>query len=510
MATGSLFSIPHSLAPRLASSPVPPSTDWISQSLVALVLVGVFALLTLEKAHRVLVIFSAVALLWLVTYLTPYHLISFEAAHRALDLNVILLLASMMAIVGVLKTTGVFEWIVGRVLARARGRPGTLQAALIWFTGVLSAFADNVTTVLFMFPMATRMARAAAIPAATLLIPMVMASNIGGTATLIGDPPNILIGSGAGLSFTDFLANLTMPVAWMLIACTAFSRRYYRQAIRPARPTRVDGPLDPIRDPRLLRWGLGITALVMVGFLTHAATGMPAAVPAAIGAAGLLVVQDVLHLRKARTSNEERVHGILQIIEKEIEWPTLAFFAFLFIAVGAAVETGLIDTLARGLVALIHGGRETLHLSGEGTLLLAAMLVLWVSAGLSALVDNIPYVAVAIPLVARLAGGLEGDTQVLWWALALGACLGGNGTAIGASANVTVLGLADRSGAPISFREFTRFGVAMTVLTLLISTAYLASHLYLGPRPTLMAGTAGLAGYALLRVVLRRRTAPAE
>jgi Na+/H+ antiporter NhaD/arsenite permease-like protein len=138
------------------------------------------------------------------------------------------------------------------------------------------------------------------------------------------------------------------------------------------------------------------------------------------------------------------------------------------------------------------------------------MLVLWVSAVLSALVDNIPYVAVAIPLVARLAGGLAGDTQVLWWALALGACLGGNGTAIGASANVTVIGMADRSGAPISFREFTRFGAAMTVLTLLISTAFLAGHLYLGQRRTLMVGAAGLAGYALLRAALRRRTGPAD
>jgi Na+/H+ antiporter NhaD/arsenite permease-like protein len=494
----------------LPSGFVPASTDGISQSIVALVLVGVFVLLTLEKAHRVLVIFSAVALLWIITYLTPYHLVSFEAAQRALDLNVILLLASMMAIVGVLKTTGVFEWIVGRALAGAKGRPGTLQAAVIWFTGVLSAFADNVTTVLFMYPMAIRMAAAAAIPAASLLIPMVIASNIGGTATLIGDPPNILIGSGAGLSFTDFLVNLSMPVGWMMVACSAFSRRYYRGALRSAKPARHEAAPEPIRDPLLLRWGLAITALVMLGFLAHAATGMPAAVPAAIGAAGLLVVQDILHLRKARTSNEERVHGILQVIEREIEWPTLAFFAFLFIAVGAAVETGLIDTLAGGLVALIQGGREILHLKQAGTLFFAALLVLWVSAVLSSLVDNIPYVAVAIPLVARLAGGLEGDIQVLWWALSLGACLGGNGTAIGASANVTVIGMADRSGAPISFREFTRFGVAMTVLTLLVASGFVASHLYLGRRPTLLAGCAGLAGYALLRTVFRRRSLAAD
>ncbi len=481
------------------------TTDPVSQSIVALVLVSVFVLLTLEKAHRVLVIFSAVAVLWLISYLSPFHLISFEASKQALDLNVILLLASMMAIVGVLKTTGIFEWVVGQVLARSRGRPRTLQAGVIWFTGILSAGVDNVTTVIFMYPMASAMAAVTAIPAASLLIPMIAASNIGGTATLIGDPPNILIGSGAGLSFADFLVNLTMPVAWMMVACGLFSRWYYRHALQGAGKSDPDSASRTIRDPLLLRWGLVITGLVFLGFLTHGATGMPASVPAAIGAAALLVAQDLLHLRKARESQEERVHGILRIISEEVEWPTLAFFAFLFIAVGAAVETGLIDTLAGSLVRLIQAGRTSLHLTEVGTLLFAALLILWVSGVLSALVDNIPYVAVAIPLVSRLVHGLPGDVQVLWWALALGACLGGNGTAIGASANVTVIGMADRAGAPISFREFTRFGVTLTALTLGIASVFLAAHLYLGPRPTLLAGGAALAGYGLLQMATRTR-----
>jgi len=484
------------------------TTDPVSQSIVALVLVGVFVLLTLEKAHRVLVIFSAVAVLWLISYLSPYHLISFEASQQALDLNVILLLASMMAIVGVLKTTGVFEWVVGQVLMRSRGRPRTLQAGVIWFTGILSAGVDNVTTVIFMYPMATAMAAVSAIPAASLLIPMIVASNIGGTATLIGDPPNILIGSGAGLSFADFLVNLTMPVAWMMVVCGVFSRWYYRAALQRGGGGDHSSFPQTIRDPLLLRWGLAITGLVFLGFLTHGATHMPAAVPAAIGAAALLVAQDLLHLRKTRESQEERVHGILRIIEREIEWPTLAFFAFLFIAVGAAVNTGLIDTAARGLVNLIHGGRALLHLSEAGTLLFASLLILWVSGIMSGLVDNIPFVAVAIPLVARLTSGLSGDVEILWWALALGACLGGNLTPIGASANVTVIGMADRAGAPISFREFTRFGSAITGLSLLIASAFLVSHLYLGRRPTFIAGVAGLAGYALLRAVLRRPPGP--
>ena len=486
---------------------MPSTTDPISQAIVALAIAGVFVLLTLEKAHRVLVIFSAVAVLWLVTYLTPYHLISFEAAHRALDLNVLLLLASMMAIVGVLKTTGVFGWMAERIVESSKGRARALQGRVVWFTGILSAFADNVTTVLFMYPMASTMAAAAAIPAAALLLPMVVASNIGGTATLIGDPPNILIGSGAGLSFTAFIVNLAMPVLWMMVACAAFCRWYYRGPLQQARPA-PDAPAQAITEPLLLKWGLVISALVFLGFLTHTATHMPPAVPAAIGAAALLVVQDVLYLRKNRASPSERVHGILTVIEREIEWPTLAFFAFLFIAVGAAVATGLIDTVARSLIALIESGRAGMGLSEAGTLLFAALLVLWVSGVLSALIDNIPYVAVAIPLVARLTAELPGDVQVLWWALALGACLGGNGSAIGASANVTVIGLADRAGSHISFRQFTRFGAPMTAITLLIASAFVALHIYVGPRPTLLGGSFGLVLYGLGSRWIRRTPSP--
>ena len=485
-------------------APVPAATqDPVSQILVAAIIAGVFALLALEKAHRVLVIFSAVALLWLITYLTPYRLITFEAAHRAIDLNVILLLASMMAAVGVLKTTGVFEWAVHWLVERSGGHPATLLALVIWFTAILSAFCDNVTTVIFVFPMAMQMARATGIAPAALLLPMVIASNLGGTATLIGDPPNILIGSGAGLTFLDFIEDLTMPVLWMTVACGWFSRRYYREALASGHPAALEAGTARITDPTLLRWSLGITALIFVGFFTHGLTGMPPAVPAAIGAAMILVVQDALHLRTHRTSESERIHGVLTVIEREIEWPTLAFFAFLFIAVGAAVETGLIDTMARGLERFIEWGRASFGLSETGTLMFAAVLVLWVSGFLSALIDNIPYVAVTIPIIGRLTGVLHGDTEALWWALSLGACLGGNGTAIGASANVTVIGLAERSGHKMSFGEFTRYGALMTAITLLMSTGFLASHLYFGRMPTLLAGTAGLAGYG--GVALTRR-----
>ena len=300
--------------------------DPVSQGIVAGIIIAVFVLLAKETAHRVLVIFSAVALLWLITYFTPWHLITFEGARQALDLNVLLLLASMMAVVGVLKTTGVFDWATSHVIDRSRGRPGSLLAMVVWFTGLLSAVLDNVTTVIFVYPMAIRMAAATAIRPAAILLPMVIASNVGGTATLIGDPPNILIGSGAGLSFFDFIENLTMPVLWMLVACLWFSRRYYRKELAEAGEAAVSAGDAVIQEPLLLKWSLAISALIFVGFFTHTLTGMPVAVPAAIGAAMILVAQDLITLRTHEPTQGERVHGILQVIEREIEWPTLAFF----------------------------------------------------------------------------------------------------------------------------------------------------------------------------------------
>ncbi len=480
------------------------TTDPVSQTIVGIIIVSVFALLAFEKAHRVLIVFTAVALLWGITYLTPYHLITFQGSQGALDLNVLLLLASMMAVVGVLKSTGVFGWSVGRLVSRAQGNPLVLQRLVFWFTAAVSALADNVTTVIFMTPMAVVMARQVKVRPEFLLLPMVLASNIGGTATLIGDPPNILIGSAANISFLSFIVNLTIPVVFMMIILEWYTTRYYRNDLKgPAVPPgEIEGQ---ITDVPLLRWALSISGLIFVGFITHSITGMPAAVPAAIGAALLLLVQDVLYLRRYRPSASERKHGMLEVIEKEIEWPTLSFFAFLFIAVGAAVETGLIDTLAQGLASTIHGGSDMLGLTEMGTLALGALLILWVAAVVSALIDNIPFVAVSIPIVAQLTGDLQGNTIVLWWALSLGACLGGNGSPIGASANVTVLGLAERDGIKITFADFLRYGVPMTFITLLVSTVFILMFIYAGPNPTHLIGGIGLAASFLIRGFFRAR-----
>ncbi|MCC7002824.1 MAG: hypothetical protein IT357_11775 [Gemmatimonadaceae bacterium] len=478
------------------------TTDPISQLIVGALIVGLFVVLAIEAAHRVLVVMAAVALLWVVTYLTPYRLLPLESTAAALDINVLLLLAAMMALVGVLKETGVFGWAVERLLERFGSDPARAIAVLWWFTAIASAFVDNVTTVIFVTPIVLATVRRLGAPPLLVLIPTVMAANIGGTATLIGDPPNIMIGSGAGLTFMDFLEELTIPTLVMMCALHWWGARRLRAAMGQAAdaPKRADepGPGPQITDPGLLRWLGGVSLFVLVGFVTHGMTGMPAAVPAVIGATVALIVQDLRYLKAFKPTHEERRHGILHVLEKEIEWPTLTFFAFLFILVGAAVSTGLIGTLAGGLERAILGSREAFGLSDAGTLFLAALLVLWVAGFLSAFMDNIPFVAVSIPIIAALITALPGDGRVLWWALSLGACLGGNGTPIGASANVTTLGLAEREGVRVSFREFMATGMKVMVFTLILSTVFLGGYIALGPAGVAKVGGGVLAVAAAL------------
>ena len=481
-----------------------PTSDGVSQGIVGVILIAVFTLLARETAHRVLIAMASVALLWGVTYFTPYHLITFEGALKALDLNVLVLLASMMALVGVLKTTGIFEYAVSQIMVRARGRPLVILTLIVWFTAIASAMVDNVTTVIFATPMILGMARRLGVRPAALLMPMVMASNIGGTATLVGDPPNIMIGSGAGLSFVDFLVALTVPCLVMVWWLEWYARRAFADDL--ARLPSVDATLavaTPLADPQLGRWMGGISIGVLLGFLTHHLTGMPPAVPALIGAAAALVVQDVLYVRAHHPTHEERVHGVLQVTEDDIEWPTLAFFGFLFIIVGAAVETGLITRIAHGLEWTIGSAGAALGLGDAGRLAIAALVICWGSGVASAIIDNIPFVAVSIPIVAQLTRALPGESSVLWWALALGACLGGNATAIGASANVTTIGLAERAGVKITFAAFTRFGTPVAAGTLLVSSLYLLCHVWLGQYGALLAFAAIAVVIGLWRLTWR-------
>lgn len=462
----------------------PLTTDLISQGIVACALVALFVLLTMEKSHRVLVALTMVSLTWAISYLTPYRVLTLESAQAAIDLNVLLLLAGMMAVVGILKQTGAFEWGVARLLAGRVDQPIVMLSLLIWVTGIASAFLDNVTTVIFIVPITLGVASQLGVDARGLLLPVVMAANIGGTATLIGDPPNIMVGSAAHLSFTDFLLNLSPPVLVMMVALDFVARRRFRRQLRvaPAQPVRTEVTVPPIRDRRLLVAMSIISVFVLVGFLAHGFTGMPAAVPAIIGAAVGLVVQDWLYLRAHQPSAEERRHGILAVIEHEIEWPTLVFFALLFMLVGAAVSTGLIGSLAHGLETAILAGRDAFGFSPAGTVIFAALLVMWVAGVLSGLIDNIPFVAVSIPIVATLTGTVADGSEVLWWALALGACLGGNATPIGASANVTTLDLAARRGVRITFREFIGTGLPTVAMSLAIASVWVVLYVLLGNR----------------------------
>jgi Na+/H+ antiporter NhaD/arsenite permease-like protein len=327
---------------------------------------------------------------------------------------------------------------------------------------------------------------------------------------LIGDPPNIMIGSGAGLTFLQFLEELTIPVLVMMCGLHWWGARQLRAAMgaRADAPAQADEPgYGPrITDPGLLRWLGGISFFVLIGFVTHGITHMPAAVPALLGATAALLVQDVRYLRAARPTHEERRHGILHVLEKEIEWPTLTFFAFLFILVGAAVGTGLIETLASGLRRAITDGSAALGFGERGTLIFAALLVCWVAGVLSAVMDNIPFVAVSIPIIGSLVAALPGDATVLWWALSLGACLGGNGSPIGASANVTTLGMAERQGIRISFAEFAAVGARVTAFTLVVSSVFLAGYVALGPDRVAVAG-AGVLAVSLLALWRYERAA---
>jgi Na+/H+ antiporter NhaD/arsenite permease-like protein len=320
---------------------------------------------------------------------------------------------------------------------------------------VASALLDNVTTVLLIAPVTFLVCERLALDPVPYLIAEVMASNIGGTATLVGDPPNIIIASRAGLSFNDFLVHLAPLVVLLMVVFCLLCRWLFRGAFGYD-PDRVSEVMaleekEAITDRRLLVQSLAVLGIVIAAFVLHPVLHYEPSIVALLGA-GLLVAA-------TKVTTEQAL--------EEVEWPTLVFFAGLFVMVGGLVETGVVGAVSRA-AADVTGGR----------LGLTTMILLWGSAGLSAMIDNIPYVATMSPIVADLVQqqsvqGQGGHGQVLWWALALGADLGGNATAIGASANVVVLGIAARNGTPISFWHFTRYGLVVTLVTIALATPYL-------------------------------------
>jgi len=415
-----------------------------------LVFVAVYVLIATERVHRVAAALGGAAIMLAIGATDGPH--AFSSLETGVDWNVVFLLLGMMVIVGVIRQTGAFEYLAIWSAKRAKGRPFRILVMLVLITAGASALLDNVTTVLLVAPVTVLVCDRLDVPPVPFLVAEALASNIGGTATLIGDPPNIIIASRADLSFNDFLLNLT-PIVLVLIAVfIGMARVMFRDAFR-YHPERVAAVMalderETIRDPRLLVQSLSVLGLVLVGFVLHRVLGYEPSVVALLGA-GLLVAV-------SRIGADEAI--------REVEWPTLVFFMGLFIMVGALIQVGVIEDLSRA-AADATGGR----------LWFATVLLLGVSAVLSAIVDNIPYVATMAPIVNDLAHSIKGsgDTSVLWWALALGADLGGNATAVGASANVVVLGLAERAGHRISFWEFTKYGLVVATVTVLLCVPYL-------------------------------------
>ncbi|GAA4237458.1 ArsB/NhaD family transporter [Actinomadura meridiana] len=413
------------------------------------IFLGAYVLIATEKVHRTAVALGGAGLM-LLLHITDAEG-SFFSEESGIDWNVIFLLLGMMIIVSVLRQTGVFEYVAIWAAKRARGRPYRLMVMLVVLTAGASALLDNVTTVLLVAPVTFLVCERLGLKPEAYLIAEVMASNIGGTATLVGDPPNIIIASRGDLSFNDFLVHLAPMVVVLMAVFCLLCRWLFRSAFHydPDRVAEVMAlrEREAITDRKLLAQGLTVLAIVIAAFVLHPVLHYEPSVVALLGA-GLLVAATEVTTEDALS---------------EVEWPTLVFFAGLFVMVGGLVETGVIDDVS-----------EAATDATGGDLGAASMLLLWASAGLSALVDNIPYVATMSPIVSDLVQqhpGTEG--HVLWWSLALGADLGGNATAIGASANVVVLGLAARNGTPISFWRFTRYGLVVTLLTVALCTPYL-------------------------------------
>jgi len=432
--------------------------------IATIVFILAYIAISFELLHRTVAAMIGAALMLLITYtigtLNPdYQIIAFERAMHAIDMNVIFLLMGMMIIVGVLKHTGVFQWCAYISFKLAKGNIMVLSIISMTFIAVSSAFLDNVTTMLLYTPVLIEIALALKISPLALLIPGVMASNVGGTATLIGDPPNIMIGSYTGLTFMQFVTNLTLVCVISMIALFVYNKFFYGKAYSKAKVEDIDGFIAFLReeykitDKTLLGYGLFIMGLIVSFFVTHGYWHMEVCIPALFGA-GILFTYSIL-TKKVK---------LLELIEKDIEWTTLLFFMFLFIIVGAVEEAGLLSIIADWVLNL-----------SEGNLVAAICLILWVSAIMSAFVDNIPFTATMLPITAYLTKVIPGaaDSNVLWWALALGACLGGNGTMIGASANVVTVGIAEAAGHRISFFGFMKYGFAYMLITVAICNVYL-------------------------------------
>ncbi|KRQ87818.1 Inner membrane protein YbiR [Caloramator mitchellensis] len=408
------------------------------------VFVATFIIIVTEKINRTVAAMVGAMILLVVK------IIDQGEATRFIDYTTVGVLVGMMIIVSIIKRTGLFQYLAIKAAKMVKGDPMKIIVLFGIMTAVLSAFLDNVTTILLMIPVTLVIAKLLKISPIPFIMSEVLASNIGGTATLIGDPPNIMIGSEAGIGFLDFVLNLSPVIIVILIVSVYIIRNIYKNDLH------VDEKLKEhimkldentaIVDKKLLIKSLSVLGLVILGFFLHEHLEYESSTVALAGATILLLFSGI------------EIDELLV----EVEWPTIFFFISLFIIVGTLEEVGVISMLAKLVIELT-----------KGNLVITGVVILWSSAILSAFLDNIPFVATMIPLIKGL-GAISGmNIMPLWWALSLGACLGGNGTLIGASANVVTAGVMEKEGYKITFKDFIKLGFPLMLISIAISTVYL-------------------------------------
>ena len=409
---------------------------------IAIFLIVIIAIIS-EKVHRAAAsVAGAVALML-------FHILDVEKAISYIDFNTIGVLVGMMIFVAVIKCSGIFEYIAIKTAKIAKGDPWKIMMMFVIVTAVLSAFLDNVTTVLLIGPMTISITGILGLNPVPFLLTQIMASNIGGTATLIGDPPNIMIGSSAGLSFMDFILNTAPIVIVIMIVFIFMIKMIYGKKMNVEQSAIEQVMLldesKAIEDPVLLKKSLVMILLVVLGFMLHSVIHVESCVVALTAATVMLLI------------GKQDVENTIA----EVEWTTIVFFTGLFVVVGGLVETGFIDMLANIIVSV-----------SADKPIMTILILLIASALLSCILDNIPFVATLIPLIIVM--GENGvDIMPLWWAISLGACLGGNGTIIGASANVVLTGISAKHGHPISFNQFLKIGFPTMIVSVAISAVYL-------------------------------------
>jgi Na+/H+ antiporter NhaD/arsenite permease-like protein len=407
------------------------------------IFVGVMALIVSERVHRTLAALLGAAIIM------ASGIVPFETSIEHIDFNTLGVLVGMMLFVAVMKRSGIFEYVAIRSAKLVKGDPWLIMVALTLITALLSALLDNVTTVLLIGPMTFMICKELKLSPVPFFITQIIASNIGGTSTLIGDPPNIMIGSAAGFTFFDFIA-VDAPAVVMILAATLVCFRFiYGRNMSVADEYRKNimalDENEAITSKSLFIKSIVMIVLVAVAFMLHGMLHLESSVIALSAAAVMMLI-----------GGQDMEKTIL-----DVEWSTIGFFGGLFIVVGALVETGLIDLFAQFLISATHGQE-----------VVAILAILIASALISAILDNIPFVATMIPVLLAM-GGSGVDVEPLWWALSLGACLGGNGTLIGASANVVLSGISNREGYPLTFINYLKVGMPMMALSIVIAGIYL-------------------------------------